>query len=65
MDRNDSQDNGQWDIYQNLTEYTSHLCPSYSVLKKYAVLFFLETVKEIQLIRKFQELYWTWNIVLC
>jgi len=42
MDQNDLQDNGQWDLYQNLTEYASRVCPSYSVkiILKYSVFFF-------------------------
>jgi len=31
MDRNDLKDNGQLDILQNVTEYTSRLCQSSSV----------------------------------
>jgi len=42
MDRNDLQDINQWDLHQNLTEYASHVCPSYSVkiILKYLVVFF-------------------------
>jgi len=41
MDRNDLQDNGLLDLYQNLTEYTFRLCPSYyvKIKLKFAVLF--------------------------
>jgi len=54
MDRNDFHDNGQSDHHQHFSGHTSHPGLSYSIkIKlKYFVVFFLEIVKEIKLIRK-------------
>jgi len=49
MDRNDLQVNGRLDHNQNLTEYTSCLCASYSVKIKnpYLVVFFYKFLKKL------------------
>jgi len=54
MDRIDFQDNGLSDHHQFFSGHTSY--PEFpNPLKKYSVVFFLEIVKEIKLIRKFQQ----------
>jgi len=49
MDQNDLRDNGQLDCHQNLSEYTSRLCLSYSIkiIIKYSLLRLIENFKEI------------------
>jgi len=66
MDRNDFKDNGQLDVYQNVTEYASRLYLSYSVninkiFIRVAYFFLLKNIKTVAKFRKLQKFDWKWS----